>query len=140
MATYDPGLVRLIYGSILLQEFMDGTFIEVESDEDSFMKHIGADGHPVRVRNRNEGGKIRATLQQSSRSNPSLSAMHQLDLLTGLRQNPILLTDLRGNTIVSSSESWILRWAPISFGKEIEGRVWEFDCGKLNQFVGAALI
>jgi hypothetical protein len=141
MATFDPQAVKVFYGPLILHGFMDGTMIQVAQDEATFSKHIGGDGEGCRVRNRNEGGKITVTLQQSSPSNDDLSTMHNADKLTGIGQQSVMVKDLRGTLLVSASEAWLEKFADISIGKEIEGREWTIDCMKLRVVsVGSALV
>lgn len=141
MPTYDPKQVKVFFGSLILHGFMDGTMIQVAQDEDTYMKHTGADGEVCRIRNRNEGGKITITLQQSSPSNDDLSALHALDKLSGFAQAPVMVKDLRGTLLVSASEAWLTRFADVSLGKEIEGREWTIDCAQLKVVsVGSAVV
>lgn len=138
-ATYDPLYVRVIYGSLILHGFMDGTMITVERDEDTYTKHTGCDGEVARSRNRNQGGKVTLTLLQSSASNTDLSTMAALDEASNAGKAPLMVRDLLGNTLAAAGEAWIMKPATITYGKEIEGREWVLDCAQLEVFVGEAL-
>lgn len=132
MATYDPLAVKVFFGSLLLHGFMDDTMIEVSEDESRFTKHTGGDGETCRVRNRNEGGKIKVTLQQSSTANDDLSAQHLIDKALGFGQQSVMVKDYRGTTLVAADSAWLEKFADITFGKEIKAREWTIDCEKLK--------
>lgn len=138
MDTYDPGQVTLVVGGQLITGYMDGTFITVERDEDTWTLHTGADGEVARARNRNKAGKIVVRVQQTSPANDLLSAMHNTDEATGVPPGPAYLRDLLGNTIVGGDDAFLLKPAPIEFGKEIAGREWTIVVPKLEGVVGGA--
>src|SRR5690606_21818859 len=117
----------------------DGTHIEITRDEDAVMKHTGNDGSTARSINRNRGGSITVTLQQTAPVNDVLSAYAAADESTGLLTGSILVKDLFGTTIAESGDAWIKKLPDAAFGKEIQGRAWVFDCGELVLNVGGSL-
>lgn len=134
--TFDFRKVGVSFKGQLLTGFMDGTPISVTRDEDSFTKHIGADGEVSRAANANKGGSATLTLKQTSASNDILSNALAQDELTNLGTGVFSIIDASGRTQVMAPEAWIKKSADVTMGKETEGREWVIDLGKLTIFVG----
>lgn len=137
---YDPARVVVTFKGIPIRGYMDGTFVSVERDEDSFEKAVGAAGDVTRVRNRNRAGRATLTLQQSSPTNDQLSATVLLDEQTGLGYGPLMIKDLNGTTLASAAIAWLVRPASVSFADGAEGREWMIDCAELTLAVGGSLV
>lgn len=135
---YDPNNVNLVIGGKIMSGFGDGTYIEAERDEDSYMKKIGVDGEVSRAKNNNRGGKITITLMQTSPANDSLSAFQQTDEQTGLGVFTAILRDLNGKTLVSSSDSWIKKPAKLVYAKEVQAWQWIIEVGTFNVLIAAS--
>lgn len=136
MQTLDPKSLVMTYAGILIEGAMDGTFLVVEFDEDAFTKHVGAQGHVTRVLNANEGASAVITLGQGALANALLSARHLADRAGGDKHGPLLIKDLRGNTLIESDDAWIKKMARIEYAKEVTGREWTIDLGQARIFVG----
>lgn len=134
--TYDPKLVLLTLGEILISGYADGSMIEVARDGDSFTKYVGTDGEVCRVRNRNRSGSVTVHLAQTSLSNDALSALLAADELAGTGVRPLQLVDMSGTTIIGADRAWIRKPADSPFGKDIQDRTWVIDCGHLQPLVG----
>lgn len=132
MYEYDPQGLLLTWGPIVLDEFMDGTMIRVEFDEDRYTKSTGGRGFVTRTKNSNEGAKLIVTLTQGALANALISARKD-------EVWPLSLVDGNGTTIVTSEEAWPLKPANIEFAKEATGREWTFDMGKAEVVVGGGL-
>lgn len=140
METFDPKAIALNVLGNVITGFMDGTFIEVERDEDTWALHVGADGEAARARNRNAAGKITFTLMQTSPSNDALSALATLDEQTGTAVGPAYVRDLLGTTLLGGDSAYVLKPAKVSYGAAaIEGRQWTVIVPKLDGVVGGAL-
>lgn len=137
---YDPARVVVTFKGIPIRGYMDGTFVSIERDEDSFEKAVGAAGDVTRVRNRNRAGRATITIQQSSPTNDELSANVLLDEQTGLGYGPFMVKDLNGTTLASAAVAWLTRPASVSFADGAEGREWMIDCADLTLAVGGALV
>ena len=137
---YDPKRVVVYYQGIRLEGFMDGTFVTAEYDEDNFEGFSGADGDVTRIRNRNEMGTVTITLTQSSPSNDSLAAQHEVDLLSGVGYGALMVKDLNGTEFVTAAQAWIKKAATVSFADGVEGREWAFGCAKIKVSPGGALV
>lgn len=134
--TYNPALVIASFKFVNIVGFMDGTFIEVERNEDAFMLHVGADGHATRTRNLNKSGTVKITLVATAATNDVLAAIHQLDELIGGQYGPLQIKDLSGNLKCRATQAWIKKAPKIERAKESGSVVWEFDCAELEIFAG----
>lgn len=126
----------MIVGGAIISGFADGTYIEAERDEDSFMKKIGCDGQVARAKNANRGGKITINLMQTSASNDTLSSFQQADELSGTGVVPVVLKDGSGRTLITAAAGWVKKPAKVTLAKEVEARQWVIDIGEFIVFVG----
>lgn len=134
--TYDPGLYVLTLFGLIIGGYADGTFIEIQREEDAFFKKVGAGGEVSRTRNRNRSGSLKLTLKQTSATNELLSAKADLDEKGGVGYGAMLLKDLGGATIASCEQAWIKKRPSVGLAKEEGTREWEIDLGELNVFTG----
>lgn len=138
--TYDPAKVIVTYAQANLTGFMDGTFVEVERDEDSFTKHVGATGDVTRTRNLNRGGKVTVTLVATSPTNDILAALMALDEDDGESYAPIQIKDTSGTMMCQAAEAWISKPPKVERAKESGSVVWVFDCADLEIFPGGNIV
>ena len=131
MNTYNTLEIVAVWNGILIQGYMDGTFMTAEHDEDAVMKHTGAGGDVTRTINANKGGAVTFTLTQSSLTNNALSA-------AGTDKGSLLVKDLHGTTLISAEESWVKKKARVEYAKEVTGREWIIDCAALAMTVAGA--
>ena len=136
IATYSSKEVKIIVGVIPIIGFVDGSFVDVEYNEETFKPYTGADSEHARSRNANESGKITIKLNQTSPCNDLLSLIYNTDKETGNGIVPIAIKDGSGNTVVFGAECYIEKAPKISFGKDIEAREWVFYVAKLKIHVG----
>lgn len=129
---YTPDKFTVSFKGVNITGFQDGTFIEVERDEDGFTKHVGALGDVTRVRNLNRAGKVTITLIQAAPTNDQLSAIASSDEQFGDGVGALLIKDLNGTTRVSSAEAWIQKWPKVERGKESLSVVWVIECAVLT--------
>lgn len=134
--TYDPKLVILALGEIVISGYADGSMIQASRDADSFTKHVGADGEVSRTRNRNRSGSVTVTLKQTSLTNDALSALLAADELLGTGVRPLTLRDMSGTTLLASDRAWIRKPADAEFARDQSDRQWVFDCATLSGVVG----
>lgn len=138
--TYAPAEVIVTFKGINIVGFMDSTFVEVERDEDSFTKHVGATGDVTRTRNHNTGGKVTVTLVQAAASNDLLAAAAAADELLGFGYGPIQVKDLAGNMKCSATQAWVMKLPKVERAKESGSVVWVFDCAELKVFAGGNVV
>lgn len=137
---YDPSQVIFSFFGINVTGYMDGTFIEVERDEDAFTKHVGALGDVTRTRNLNRSGKVTLTLKSEAPSNDLLAALHAQDEQFGLNYGPLSIKDLNGNMRVSATYAWVQKAPKIERAKESGSVQWVFDCADVSIFAGGNII
>lgn len=137
--TYDPKQMKITFGGLILGAFADGTFLEVERDEDTFSRKVGASGEACWVRNRNRGGKITFTVMQDSLTNDGLSAFVVVDELTGQGVQSFFAAEANGTTAVHSGECRISKPAKVTRGKEHNSVEWTIDCADIDIFNGGLL-
>jgi hypothetical protein len=139
MDTYDPSQVNLVLGGQLITGYMDGTFIQVSREEDTWLPITGADGWVARARNANRMGRITVTLLATSPSNDVLSAQHNLDYLTGVPPGAVSLSDNLGRTVLGGDDAFILKPADVEFDKQVSGRQWTIMVPRLDGVIGGAI-
>lgn len=140
MRTYDPAQIVIQWGPIIASGYQDGSFAKASRDADTFAKYVGTDGEVSRARSRNRAGSVEITLAQTSLTNDLLSQEQEVDELTGLGVYPLTVKDLNGTTLVYAPEAWLKKPAEVEYGKEIGPRVWTFDTGSMDVFVGGSLL
>lgn len=135
--TYDPKQVVITVGGVPMSGFADGTFLEVQREDDAYTKVVGADGYTTRTRSNNRSGSITLTLKQSSPSNDVLSGFAILDEATNTAVLPIFIKDLSGNSTFFSAQGWVKKFANSTYGKDLDNREWTIDCADFDVFVGS---
>jgi hypothetical protein len=134
---YDPNNNIVTFCSVLIQGFADGTYIEVERDEDGWSKQKGSQGDTTWVRNRNRGGKITVTLMAGSPTNDALNLIAQQDELLGTGVGPASVREIGGTTFVRATFARIQKRPAITRSKDGSHTVqWIFDCADLEPSVG----
>lgn len=133
--TYDPKNVSVIVGGSIMTGFADGTFVEVERNENAFNLKIGVDGEGTRAKSNNKSGKVTITLMQSSPSNDTLSGFTAADELSNTGAVPVLVKDNSGRTICTALTAWVQKYANASFAKEVTTRKWVLETDDIEMFV-----
>lgn len=118
---YDPKLVNLIVGGIIITGFAEDSFIAVEKMEDTFTEYVGAKGEVSMAENANETGEITITL---ARTSPSIPYLNKLGLAKGGNALvSVQVVDLNTNaTNVSGNDARVRKPANLEHGKEINER------------------
>jgi len=137
---YDPGRVVVTFRGVLLQGFMDGTFVSAERTEDAYTMPVGAGGDVTRVRSRNRTGSVTATLMAASPVNDLLSAIAAIDEETGLGTGALLVKDLMGTTLCNASVAWIKKMPVGEYATDASARAWVFDCAELKMHIGGNVL
>lgn len=133
---YDPKLISMIVGGKIISGFADGSFIEVERNEQAFNLKVGVDGEGARAKSNNKSGKITITLMQTSSSNDDLSGFAAADELSNSGAVPAFLKDNLGSTVCSALTAWVQKYPKIGFAKEVETRQWVLETDEIDIFVG----
>lgn len=135
-AQYDSKQVKVIVDGNPISGYVDGTFVEVEFDEQQWNKVTGADGLTSRSKTNNYGGTVTITLQGTSPSNDVLSALWNRDRRNNTGAIPILIKDANGRTVWTAQKAWIQQMPNQAFSKDVEDREWVLDCADLMGHAG----
>lgn len=147
MYTLDPLAIIVSFGSANIAGFMEGTYVEASRDKDAFTKKVGATGDVARIRQRDISGSIKLTLMQTSPSNTvlanyALSGENFGIPLPAIQPDvfPFMITDLLGSTVLHAPSAWIRKFTNVTYGTDLLGREWIFDCDSLIYELGSAAI
>ena len=135
-AQYDPNQILLIVGGAPISGYVDGTFIEVAFDEQQYNKVTGADGMTQRTKTNNYAGTITCTLRNTSAGNDALSALWNVDRVSGAGAVTAIVKDLSGRTLWAAQHAWIQQMPSQGFSKDAEDRAWVLDCDALVGHAG----
>lgn len=138
--TYDPGLVTVTFGPILITGYGPEDFVTVKRTEPTFEMTAGAGGDVVRVRKRRRDGTVTLTLLQASPTNDLLSAILAEDEELGTGIRPFMLKDLSGTTLVAAPAAWIQGYPEVGRGAAAGTVEWMIDCARLSKLVGGQII
>lgn len=134
--TYNAKKVLVSFAGKILTGMMDGSFVTVSRNNDSFMLMVGSDGEAARAANADRSGTVTVTLMQTSPSNDDLSTLMATDELTNAGTGALFIKDASGRTLVSAVEAWIRKPADAEFAREIGGREWTFETGNIEIYNG----
>jgi hypothetical protein len=137
---YSPDKVKLNFNGLIINGYANDTFIEVERDEDGFMKYTGALGDVARSRNLNKGGKVTVTLMAVSPINDKLYELAAIDEDDGTAYGPLQISDLSGTMRCHAEIAWVQKWPKIDRGKESGTIQWVFDCADIEIIPGGNVI
>lgn len=138
--TYSPDRVIISFNGMPIRGFAPDTFIEVERDEDGFMKLTGSLGDVARSKNLNKGGKVTITLMAVSPTNDDLYGIGLVDEDDGTAYGEIFIKDLSGNMECHADTAWILKWPTVERGKESGTVTWVFDCASIDVRPGGNIL
>ena len=130
-ASYDPKQVQVIVDGNPITGFADGTFVEVEFDEQQWNKVTGADGLTSRAKTNNYAGTITVTLLATSNGNDILSNLWNRDRRSNTGVANVLIKDSTGRTVWSSAQTWVQQMPGQAFSKDTEERAWILDSANL---------
>lgn len=77
--TYEPLLVSMVYAGFPIVGLAEGTFIEIERNEDDWKDYCGTDGEVVWARQHDKRGTVKFILKNTSATNDDLSAVMRSD-------------------------------------------------------------
>ena len=125
---YDPQQMTCSFKGENITGFAEGTFIEIERNEDAYTVYVGATGDVTRTRSRNRTGKATLTLMAQAPSNDSLMDIHMDDEQFGDGVGPLLIKDLNGLTVARAAEAWVTKVPKVERGKEAGTSQWVLEC------------
>lgn len=135
--TWDPTQLVITFGGYHLTGYADGTFCNVERNEDMWSLQMGTDGTGTRSKSSNRSGRVTVTLMQSSPSNDVLSDFALADEATNGAALPLMVKDINGTSLYSAEKAWLVKTAPAEHGREATGREWVFETDELLVHVGS---
>lgn len=138
--TYSPDRVIVTFAGIIINGFANDTFVEVERDEDGFMKYTGSLADVARTKNLNHGGKVTVTLMSVASVNDLLCNMAFEDEVAGVSYGELLIKDTSGNMFCHAEIAWIQKWPKVDRAKESGTVQWVFDCADIDVFAGGNVL
>lgn len=119
----------LVAGLISLKGFVDGTFVNISKDINSFVAKRTPDGTVARIYNNDNTYTLRVTLHNGSESNDLLTKIWQLDQITkGRGKFPIFVKDLSGTDLMFSLTAWVESPPDMVKSASVDGRTWVIRC------------
>ena len=128
VSTYDPENVNVVVDGFIVTGFADGTFVNVEQEEENYVSYVGAKGEVARSKNANKTGHITLTLKHTS---PSNAVLNRLANSKGTFAASVI--DQNDSSFTAGGpECWIEKPASIERGKEISEREWVIKVAELE--------
>lgn len=121
---YSPDDVELNAFGIPIIGFADGTFVEVQRNEDQSSLKVGANGDGALVQSMNLSGRFTFTLLAGSPSNSLLSIVRLEQERFGTGRGPTLMKNLGDNSRHFAAESWIVKAPMAGNAKDHSNRIW----------------
>lgn len=133
---YSPSNVKVTFSAVDLNSFAEGTFVEIERDEDGFTTYVGALGDVCRTRNLNRLAKITVTLMAHAPINTVLGSLAKIDEDDATEVYPIQVKDLSNNMLCYGAEAWIMKRPKIERAKDSGTIQWVFVVAQLEILEG----
>lgn len=130
--TYDCRKVIVTFGTHMVTGYAEDSFVSIEPAGEGISTVVGCDGEIARSMDPDKTANIKLTLLQTSDSNQYFNKIQKLDNATGMGLMPLMITDLRGMTLFHADEAWIVKQAPVNYGKATQNREWEIRTGEAD--------
>lgn len=138
LKTYDPKMVIITFGAEIIEDFADGSVIELTM-EDNFESVEGADGSENRINKNRNGADCNISIMQQSTTNDRLSTLYLVDKVANTGILPLTIKDLNGTTLAYSAQSYIKKLPDLTLSNSIENRTWNFRMPQIQLFEGGNL-
>jgi len=136
MYTYDPSEVSVIVDGNIIEGGIEGDFVGVARDEESFSYQPDINGGGTRSKNPNKAGKITIRIKSSSPSNAVLSSLQNADELNGSGIVTALVKDNSGNDLHGAESAYVIKPADANYSKESGEREYVLQCEHLKMYNG----
>lgn len=136
---YDPANVKLVVGTTLVEGFAEGSFCNLEFNEDLFSLQVGSDGESARSKKNNMSGRLTIRLMPGAAANIPLGIQLNADRALGAGIAPFKLTDLSTGTTFSAANSWIVKDPGHDFQTEAQAKEWVIESDNIVTVHGAAV-
>ena len=123
--TYSPEKVTITFGGYTVTGWQS---ISIARSVDAFKPIRGIRGKHTRARNADTSCIITIPLLQTSMSNDVFSRIHELDLTNGTGRISLTVSDLKGTSVFSSVEAYIVGYPEVVYSGEFEYRQWRIFC------------
>lgn len=130
--TYSSKQIIIAFGPHTITGYADDSFVTIDQNGDGTTKVVGCDGEVARSLSPDKTHQVKISLLQTSNSNKYLNKIRKLDVETGEGVMPLMITDLRGNTMFHAPEAWITKDPSRGYGKATTNREWIFDTGEAD--------
>lgn len=139
--TFDPNQLTVTLTAIGISHIATGfardTFVSIAWDEDLFNDDTDANGDLIRYKLNNYNAKLTLSLNQASPTNSILSTLMNLDRNVGTGGKfALMVKDNNGDTLISSSSSYILTLPTVAFGTTASNRDWIIRMENAVPFIG----
>jgi hypothetical protein len=138
--TYDPKLVIITFGPVIITGYAEGTFVTITQNGESFEKVRGSDGGVDRVNKNSADYAVAVTLRQTSLTNDALSVIAAADRLDNSGKKPLTVKDLNGTSLFFAEQAWIGKEPDDENSDSLGSREWRFDTGIASKFTGGNLL
>ncbi len=129
--SYSPeDITVLVAGFVQINGFVDGSFVTIDKDIQSFRTQRTSDGEVARIYDNDSTYTITLTLHSASPSNDALTKLWQLDQITQRGKFPLTIKDELGTSFFFSSSSWIETTPTMEYSTEITERTWVIRSGQ----------
>lgn len=127
-------------GFDLAQGIVQGTFLTIERESDSFTEKVGSDGSVVISKNLDRRATVTIKVLQSSAANTWLSgllAMHEAGIqpvpgaIPGKGPWELNISDRFSGASFHADKAWIVKPAKAEYGNEATEREWKIKCAVL---------
>lgn len=122
---YSPKEVQLTFGGYTIEGWQT---ITIARSTDAFKPIRGIRGKHTRVRNADTSCTITIPILQTSTSNDVLSKIHELDIVNGTGRIELTLKDIKGTSVFSTNEAYIVGYPEVVYSGEFEFRAWKIFC------------
>lgn len=129
--TYSPKEVQLTFGGYTVTGWQQ---ITITRSVEAFKVIRGIRGKHTRVRNADTSCTITIPLLQTSMSNDVFARVHDLDITHGTGRIELTISDLKGTSVFSSSEAYVLGYPEVVFSEEFEYRQWRMFCQSTGNY------
>jgi hypothetical protein len=125
------------FANIPIEGWADGDFIIISNEGDAFGDVIGTDGEVTRYHTNDDRANVTIRTMQSAEANDALSAMLQIDQLTGEGIGAFFARDTLGTSEYRGENAWIVKPPDATFGREAKEREWHIRVAKLVRVDGS---
>jgi len=119
LAVYESKVVRVIFGTLLLEDGRSDPFFKIAPTGDAYViEGPGADGHVAMCGTNNDVYEVTLSFKGTSSVNQALSAIHIADrqAFNGAGIAPLVCQDESGATLIQTDRCRIMGMAEQSFG------------------------